>query len=702
MQILTAGRKSAQMFRQYFGILGMKSGFCLSILAAAVATMLSGCGSNAELCQKNFQAGNYGDALKYCSADTKNQESRYTEALINIDAMIPLSDQTRGLAVMSELAASGDHRAILKLARVYSRGAGSIGQDPDKALEYYRQDVAHWDPESLLEYAALAIGRNRASEVLPVLEELVTAGNNAARKQLGMYFVMKKNPTEQDYLRAIDLLKPVAEEGDAEAPYTLGWIYRFQEFVRDPVLAEKYFCMAAEKGNHLAADMMLTISREKYQENNTPETRANFRKWIRINADYGAHNAENLMGLDYLTGFIGNDIEINEEEGLKWLIRSVDGENVNGMYYLAKYYLHRYQTPEYFRKAAILLREAALRGQNDASRDLGEYLVQGRLSFSENEAESQETREENRRLGYYFLDKASQAGDYKASERLGALLISGKYGVSEPEEGVKILELAMRQGSRVAPCILYEVYRDGMGSIAQNHRKAVSYLYTAVEAGNTEAALYLATLKENGRMGVARDTNAALNLLRDACKVNEPRACYRLGEHYLRAREPDYAKAYDYFTRAASRGMPEAYNTLGNLSYEGKLAPDSESQSNIQAAMKYYAQAAEKKYPEAMENMARLYEDGRMFREAYRWYMAAESCGARNSRGESLLQKLSSDERDGAQDGVQEFLKTNGCTAEAGSTDKVNEVSSLVSRTADAAPGSEVRLYDRKGNKGFK
>ncbi len=674
----------------------MKSGFCLSLLAAATVAVLPGCGSDAELCQKNFNAGNYGDALRHCSLDPKNPESRYIEALINIDAMIPVSDQAKGLNIMNELADSGDHRAILKLARIYAAGSGSIIQDQDKALEYYRRDAANRDPESLLEYAALAIGRNRAPEVLPFLEELAANGNNPARKQLGMYSVMKKNPSEEDYLRAIELLKPVAEGGDSEAPYTLGWIYRFQEFARDPVQAEKYFSMAADRGNHMAADMMLTISREKYQENNTPETRADFRKWIRINADYGAHNAENLMGLDYLTGFIGNDIEINEEEGLKWLIRSVDGENVNGMYYLAKYYLHRYQTPEYFRKAAILLREAALRGQNDASRDLGEYLIQGRLSFSENESESRENREENRRLGYYFLDKASQAGDYKASERLGALLISGKYGVSEPDEGVKILELAMRQGSRVAPCILYEVYRDGMGSIPQNHRKAVSYLYTAVEAGNTDAALYLATLKESGRMGVTRDQNAALNLLRDACKVNEPRACYRLGEHYLRAREPDYAQAYDYFARAASRGMPEAYNTLGNMSYEGKLSADAANQSNIQAAMNFYAKAAEKKYPEAMGNMARLYEDGRRYREAYQWYTAAESCGARNARSEGLLQKLPREERDGVREGIEDFLKINGCADVGPGEGSGNEVSSLVSRTADAAPGSEVRLYDRK------
>ena len=62
----------------------MKSGFCLSLLAAATVAVLPGCGSDAELCQKNFNAGNYGDALRHCSLDPKNPESRYIEALINI------------------------------------------------------------------------------------------------------------------------------------------------------------------------------------------------------------------------------------------------------------------------------------------------------------------------------------------------------------------------------------------------------------------------------------------------------------------------------------------------------------------------------------------------------------------------------------------------------------------------------------------
>ena len=685
----------------------MKSAVYLSLLAVSAALALEGCDSNASLCQSRYQAGNYGDALKYCGKDQKNPASRYIEALIHMDKMIPDSSQEKGLKLMKELAAAGDHQALAKLARSYAAGSSGVPQNEDLALDYYRQDLAHKDPAVMLEFSALALAKNRPEEALPVLEDLLRGGNMAARQQLAMYLVSKKDPTEKDYRRAIELLKPAAEGGDAEAAHALGMIYRFQDAVRDPNLAEKYFTLAAEKGNQLAADMMLTISREQYQDSNTPETRQKFRKWIRVNAENGAHNAENLMGLDYLTGFIGSDIAIDEEEGLKWLIRSVDGENRNGMYYLAKYYLHRYHTPEYFRKAAILLREAALKGQIDAARDLGEYLVQGRISFSGSEEESRETREENRRLGYDYLDRASRAGDYKASERLGALLISGKYGQSDPERGVKILEKATWQGSRVAPCLLYEVYRDGMGSIQKNSKKAVAYLYTAVGSGNnrynlkdelavrcfSEAAIYLATLKETGKMGVSRDEDAALSLLNDACRVNENRACYRLGEHYLNAPEPDYSRAYGYFAKAASRGMPEAFNTLGNMSYEGKIPKeDGGSKSNVQAAMRFYARAAGKKYYRAMENMARLYEDGGMFREAYQWYAAAETCGSSSRKGESLLAKLSPEERSIAKQELGEFLKVHGCTG----VEPEPETVSMVSRTADAAPGSEMRLYDSK------
>ena len=70
-----------------------------------------------------------------------------------------------------------------------------------------------------------------------------------------------------DYAIAFAETRPVAERGDADAQYMLGFLYARGEGVRrDLVRAYLWFSLAARQGDQIAADMVASLSRRMTPE----------------------------------------------------------------------------------------------------------------------------------------------------------------------------------------------------------------------------------------------------------------------------------------------------------------------------------------------------------------------------------------------------------------------------------------------------
>ena len=96
---------------------------------------------------------------------------------------------------------------------------------------------------------------------------------------------------------------------------------------------------------------------------------------------------------------------------------------------------------------------------------------------------------------------------------------------------------------------------------------AVSCLRKAVEAGHTGAMISYGALFYNGR-GVRQDFDEAIRWYKEAADRGNAQAVSYMGYMYYYGRgslETDMEKAYQYFSKAALLGVPNAYYKCGDM-----------------------------------------------------------------------------------------------------------------------------------------
>ena len=121
--------------------------------------------------------------------------------------------------------------------------------------------------------------------------------------------------------------------------------------------------------------------------------------------------------------------------------------------------------------------------------------------------------------------------------------------------------------------------------------------------------------------------------LRDAAAKGDARALFEIGSRYMDGRgvASDYAKAADWYGRAADRGFAPAEYRLGNF-YEKGVGVD----RDLTKAESYYQLAAEKGNVSAMHNLAVLLASGANGTPdnegAARWFATAAELGVKDSQ----------------------------------------------------------------------
>lgn len=98
-------------------------------------------------------------------------------------------------------------------------------------------------------------------------------------------------------------------------------------------------------------------------------------------------------------------------------------------------------------------------------------------------------------------------------------------------------------------------------------------------------------------------------------------------EHgWLHYNQEEYAKAMEYFLKAADKGSANAINAIALVHYEGKLY-----EKNLQKAARWFRYAADMGYASAQRNYADCLRKGegvaQNMEEAFSWYMRAANKG---------------------------------------------------------------------------
>jgi len=256
-------------------------------------------------------------------------------------------------------------------------------------------------------------GKTRATLVAPTVALALVA--------LG--FFMFTSPTP--YIS----ISQLAEQGDADAQYTLGISYDFglgELLPADQAEAVKWYRKAAEQG-HAEAQLQLGIH---YGEEDFAD-QAEAVKWYRKAAEQGHAEAQFRLGICY---FMGLGVEKNEAEAVTWYRKAAEQGEAAAQYMFGLCYFNGYGVSVDKTESIKWFRKAAEQGLATAQYMLGEgYAFGDGMPVSEKKA-------------LKWFRKAAEQGDADAQYMVGIFYYEGR-GVSiNRDEGVQWLRKAAEQG----------------------------------------------------------------------------------------------------------------------------------------------------------------------------------------------------------------------------------------------------------------
>ena len=201
----------------------------------------------------------------------------------------------------------------------------------------------------------------------------------------------------QDYERALEILKPLAENGNSQAQITLGLMYDYGQGVKkDPAESIKWYRMAAEQGEPLV---------------------------------------QHDIGVKY---FKGNGVDQNYEEAAKWWEMSANAGIADSQFNLGLMFYRGIGLAKDYDKAADLFEKAAEQGHGHA-----QYSLAVMYAFGQSNIKDYET-------ALKWFRKSAEKNVTQAQFNLGVFYENG-YGVKKDiNEAKKWYQIASDQGLKEA------------------------------------------------------------------------------------------------------------------------------------------------------------------------------------------------------------------------------------------------------------
>ena len=245
----------------------------------------------------------------------------------------------------------------------------------------------------------------------------------------------------EDYIEAINIWKPLAEQGHADAQYNLAVCYY--------------------NGTGVVQDYYAAVS------------------WYRKAAEQGQANAQSRLGTCYGTG---TGVAQDYYAAVSWFRKAAEQGLANAQYNLALCYYNGYGVTQDYYAAVSWFRKSAEQGDVDAQSWLGTCYGTGTGVAQD----------------YYaavsWFRKAAEQGHADAQKNLGLCYDNG-YGVAQDYyAAVSWYRKAAEQGQANAQYNLGLCYYNGYG-VTQDSYAAESWFRKAAEQGLTEAKEVLSRLK---------------------------------------------------------------------------------------------------------------------------------------------------------------------------------------------------------------
>ena len=313
-----------------------------------------------------------------------------------------------------------------------------------------------------------------------------------------------------------------AEQGDAEAQFNLGVMYRDREGVpQDEAEAVRWFRLAAEQGLAVGQSNLGLMYAEG---RGVPQDDAEAARWSRLAAEQGHASAQFNLGLMYATGrgvpqddaeavrwsrlaaeqghasaqfnlglmyATSRGVPQDDAEAVRWYRLAADQGNALGQYNLGVMYRDGEGVPQDEAEAVRWFRLAAEQGLAVGQSNLGVMYAEGR-GVPQDDAEAARWN----RL-------AADQGDVLGQSNLGSMYATGRGVPQDDAEAVRWSRLAADQGNALGQYNLGVIYAEGRG-VPQDDAEAVRRYRLAAEQGHATAQFNLAVMYYNGE-GVPQD-----------------------------------------------------------------------------------------------------------------------------------------------------------------------------------------------------
>jgi len=303
------------------------------------------------------------------------------------------------------------------------------------------------------------------------------AGDADAQFSLGWLYDQGQGVT-QDYAQAAAWYRKAAEQGDASAQFNLGSLYRQGRGVpQDYAQATAWYRRAAEQG--LArAQYNLGVAYDNGQ--GVTQDYAQAATWWHKAAEQGAANAQYNLGLLYDNG---QGVTQDYAQAATWYRKAAEQGVANAQYNLALFCDQGQGVPQDYAQAAVWYRKAAEQGLANAQNNLGLLYHQG-----------QGMPQDYAQAAAWFR-KAAEQGLANAQFNLGSLYHQGQGVAQDYAQAAAWYRRAAEQGLATAQSNLGDMYYLGQG-VGQDDAEAVAWYRKAADNGSTKAKAILPLLSE--------------------------------------------------------------------------------------------------------------------------------------------------------------------------------------------------------------
>jgi len=351
------------------------------------------------------------------------------------------------------------------------------------------------------------------------------------------------------HAKAVELAKPLAESGNADALYLLGFAHETgqgAEASKDKAL-EFYRKANAAKHKDAAYRLafILLASEDEKERDKARET-------LETAAIDDVAVAGRILGEAYLRGRLTPSPD--PDKAVFWWKRAGDAGDVPSIMLLANFY-------------------------------------EGQFGFAE-------LKNLNEAINQY--SKAAGLGNAGAMATVGSRLLSGDKSIRDEKKGREWLKKAIEAKEYAA----YLALGDYEENVKKDLKAALAEYERGKDVGQVDCMTRAASFYIEGK-GVEKDVDRGVAILKQAAEAGSPIAHFSIAASVLSGEKPDLLAGYGHLLAAANGNLVEAQNELGLLYLSGKLGT-----ADTPAGVAWLTRAAQNGNAAAQNNLAAIYENG--------------------------------------------------------------------------------------------